>query len=203
MKKKYILVNKEPARALKYLTKLSLSIQLNHVKKFGRELLEAEEEAVMELLKSIISNDNVVISSISDGSDSMLDTKFQINIEDIFEVVDSKSELLIDLCYFCCRLDKCAHVTTIWRRLLEIELKLWREKEKRDSDILSVLKMERMEPKTALVLCRQFDFKPGLIHLLQGQPDRSADLLAVFIEGGLHDEAIEICTEQPQLWQKA
>ena len=62
--------------------------------------------------------------------------------------------------------------------------------------------MERMEPKTALVLCRQFDFKPGLIHLLRGQPDRSADLLAVFIEGGMHDEAIEICTEQPQLWQK-
>ena len=63
--------------------------------------------------------------------------------------------------------------------------------------------MERMEPKTALVLCRQFDFKPGLIHLLRDQPDRSADLLAVFIEGGMHDEAIEICTEQPQLWQKA
>ena len=73
---------------------------------------------------------------------------------------------------------------------------------KQDSDILSVLKMERMEPKTALVLCRQFDFKPGLIHLLRGQPDRSADLLAVFIEGGMHNEAIEICTEQPQLWQK-
>ena len=100
------------------------------MKKFGRELLEAEEEAVMELLKSIINNEDVVISSISDGSDSMFDTKFQINIEDIFEVVDSKSELLIELCYFCCRLDKCANVTTIWRRLLEIELKLWRAKEK-------------------------------------------------------------------------
>ena len=60
----------------------------------------------MELLKSIINNEDVVISSISDGSDSMFDTKFQINIEDIFEVVDSKSELLIELCYFCCRLDK-------------------------------------------------------------------------------------------------
>ena len=42
---------REPARALKYLTKLSLATQLNHVRKFGRELLEAEETAVMDLLK--------------------------------------------------------------------------------------------------------------------------------------------------------
>ena len=133
----------------------------------------------------------MVIGSISDGLESELgDGRFHINIEDIFEVVDSadKARLLIDLCHFCCRLDKCANVTAIWRRLLEIELKEWRNKNATDSDILSVLQMCRAEPKTALVLCRQFDFKPGLIYLLRVEPERHGDLLSVFIESGMHDE---------------
>ena len=130
---------------------------------------------------------------------------FQVNIEDIFEVVDSKSELLIQLCHFCCQLDKAANVTAIWRRLLEIELKLWRSKEKQDHEILEVLKMSRMEPKTALVLCRQFDFKPGLIFLLKEQSDRQADLLTVYIESGMHEEAVSLCqsSNTSELWQKA
>merc|ERR1719454_2751316 len=114
-----------------------------------------------------------------------------VNVEEVFEIVDSRNDLLIDLCHFCCALDSGKGLTQVWRRLLEIKLSQWSTKELGEGDVMAVLKMDIAEPKEAVVLCRQFDFRPGLVHLLES----GDELLSVYLDAQMDNEALALCRE--------
>ena len=141
---------------------------MNHLKRFGRQFLESEEKETISLIKSIISHSDVTLWTVND-EESEFERDFgdqntlRINIEDIFEILDGKPCLLIELCKYCCTLEAAKGLNSVWRRLLEIYLKQWSETRNLtiENEIIQILKSEELNEKIGLVLCRQFDFHIG------------------------------------------
>ena len=138
------------------------------MKRFGRQFLESEEKETITLIKSIISHSDVTLWTVND-EESEFERDFgdqnilRINIEDIFEILDGKPCLLIELCKYCCTLEAAKGLNSVWRRLLEIYLKQWSETRNLtiENEIIQILKSEELNEKIGLVLCRQFDFHIG------------------------------------------
>ena len=191
------------------------------MKKFGRDFLETDEESTVELLMDIINHPNVILTTAGESSgETDLDTWEEIddpdknmivNIDRIIEIIDNKSDILVKVCEFCSRLEKAQNLNTVWRCLLEIELKNWSidRSDKNQVKILDILKTQKMDEKLGLVLCRQYNFQPGLIFILgnkSGSLQNLSDLLFLYLESGMNAEALSLCEkhgkQNPDFWRK-
>ena len=213
---------KNSAKALKYLKKLSVEHQLSHMKKFGRDFLENEEESTVELLIEIINHPNVILTTSGHESETDLDTweeieepdkQMVVNIDRIVEIIDHKPDILVRVCEFCTQLEKAEKLGTIWRCLLEIELKNWSldRSAQNEKKIINLLKTNKMDEEAGLglVLCRQYNFQPGLIYILgnkTGSNSNLSDLLFLYLESGMNTEALALCEKHgkvnPDFWRK-
>ena len=64
----------------------------------------------------------VTFESAPDASSS---EAIVVNIEELLEILEINTTLLIEFAEFCSEIEKGRHLTSLWQRLLEIQLRLW------------------------------------------------------------------------------
>ena len=51
--------------------------------------------------------------------------RVKVNIEQLLEILEHRSDLLIAFAEFCSNSKKGSHLSSLWQRLLEIQLRQW------------------------------------------------------------------------------
>lgn len=209
--------DQNPSAALEYLKTLTIPIRLSYFQKFGPYFVSNVQNDFLEAMKAIVECKEVTIVSLTqsapprrvqfddDGEDK--DVTSEVKVEVLLDILEEKSQLLMEFTEFCLSHSKCRHLSTLWQRLMETQLRQWSKDDEGnilEKKLLGLLDHSQLDYKQALVYCRQFNFTPGLIKLLSSGPVANlSDLTTVFLEAGLHRRALEICgRNDPDLWRK-